>query len=81
MSAQSGAADGGFLTGTRSSLFISTCHCAIRWWAGTGSHVCILGAVRVNEADAFADEDGANDEYFDFEDINGMIFYSLSSPI
>ena len=28
-------------------------------------------AVRVNEADAFADEDGANDKYFDFEDISG----------
>ena len=29
-------------------------------------------AVRVNETDTFADEDGANDEYFDFEDISGM---------
>ena len=28
-------------------------------------------AVRVNETDTFADEDGANDEYFDFEDISG----------
>ena len=28
-------------------------------------------AVRVNEADAFADEENANDEYFDFEDISG----------
>ncbi len=26
-------------------------------------------AVRVNETDTFADEDGANDEYFDFEDV------------
>jgi hypothetical protein len=29
-------------------------------------------AVRVNETDTFADEDGANDEYFDFEDISGI---------
>ena len=29
--------------------------------------VCV--AVRVNETDTFADEDGANDEYFDFEDV------------
>ena len=25
----------------------------------------------MNETDTFADEDGANDEYFDFEDISG----------
>ena len=31
----------------------------------------LCGAVRVNETDTFADEDGANDEYFDFEDISG----------
>lgn len=31
----------------------------------------VLVAVRVNETDTFADEDGANDEYFDFEDISG----------
>ncbi len=31
-------------------------------------------AVRVNETDTFADEDGANDEYFDFEDISGKLF-------
>lgn len=30
-----------------------------------------MAAVRVNETDTFADEDGANDEYFDFEDISG----------
>ena len=29
-------------------------------------------AVRVNETDTFADEEGLNDEYFDFEDISGM---------
>lgn len=28
-------------------------------------------AVRVNETDTFADEEGLNDEYFDFEDISG----------
>ncbi|BDA40869.1 g6376 [Coccomyxa elongata] len=27
-------------------------------------------SIRVNETDTFADEDGANDEYFDFEDIS-----------
>ena len=31
----------------------------------------ILAAVRVNETDTFADEEGLNDEYFDFEDISG----------
>lgn len=30
---------------------------------------CTCVAVRVNETDTFADEDGANDEYFDFEDV------------
>ena len=34
-------------------------------------------AVRVNETDTFADEDGANDEYFDFEDISGNMLASL----
>ena len=34
-------------------------------------HWLCLCAVRVNETDTFADEDGANDEYFDFEDISG----------
>ncbi len=34
-------------------------------------------AVRVNETDTFADEDGANDEYFDFEDISGVMLTSL----
>lgn len=29
--------------------------------------------VRVNETDTFADEDGLNDEYFDFEDISGTV--------
>ena len=33
--------------------------------------VPILAAVRVNETDTFADEEGLNDEYFDFEDISG----------
>ena len=30
-------------------------------------------AVRVNETDTFADEDGHGDEYFDFEDISGTM--------
>ena len=34
-------------------------------------------AVRVNETDTFADEDGANDEYFDFEDISGAFLHLL----
>lgn len=38
----------------------------------TLSDASIIFAVRVNETDTFADEDGANDEYFDFEDISGM---------
>ena len=33
--------------------------------------VCL--AVRVNETDTFADEDGANDEYFDFEDVRPAV--------
>ncbi len=40
-----------------------------------------LGAVRVNETDTFADEDGANDEYFDFEDISGKTLAALHSDI
>ena len=32
-------------------------------------------AVRVNETDTFADEDGHGDGYFDFEDISGMHFH------
>lgn len=41
-------------------------------------------AVRVNETDTFADEEGLNDEYFDFEDISGMaslyvVLFSSSS--
>lgn len=35
-------------------------------------------AVRVNETDTFADEEGLNDEYFDFEDISGMALCSTS---
>ena len=35
-------------------------------------------AVRVNETDTFADEEGLNDEYFDFEDISGMALCSSS---
>ena len=35
------------------------------------SHALFLVAVRVNETDTFADEEGLNDEYFDFEDISG----------
>lgn len=35
-------------------------------------------AVRVNETDTFADEEGLNDEYFDFEDISGkFLCYKL----
>ena len=35
---------------------------------------CLFCAtVRVNETDTFADEDGLNDEYFDFEDISGTV--------
>lgn len=30
-----------------------------------------MAAVRVNETDTFADDEGQNDEYFDFEDISG----------
>lgn len=41
--------------------------------------VCI--AVRVNETDTFADEDGANDEYFDFEDISGALLGSRCGTI
>lgn len=33
------------------------------------AQLSVYGAVRVNETDTFADEDGANDEYFDFEDV------------
>ncbi len=36
-----------------------------------------MTAVRVNETDTFADEDGANDEYFDFEDISGGLPFAL----
>lgn len=36
-------------------------------------------AVRVNETDTFADEDGANDEYFDFEDISGDSHFNTSA--
>ena len=36
-----------------------------------------MHAVRVNETDTFADEDGANDEYFDFEDISGKLLLQL----
>lgn len=32
---------------------------------------CTCCAVRVNDTDTFGDEDGVNDEYFDFEDISG----------
>lgn len=41
--------------------------------AGTvvSTYSFFLGAVRVNETDTFADEEGLNDEYFDFEDISG----------
>ena len=35
------------------------------------THSFLLGAVRVNETDTFADEEGLNDEYFDFEGISG----------
>lgn len=38
---------------------------------GTLVSIYLCAAVRVNETDTFADEDGANDEYFDFEDISG----------
>ena len=37
-------------------------------------------AVRVNETDTFADEDGANDEYFDFEDISGGLPNFMCQP-
>jgi hypothetical protein len=33
--------------------------------------MAFVHAVRVNETDTFGDEDGLNDEYFDFEDISG----------
>lgn len=41
------------------------------------SHYDYHAAVRVNETDTFADEEGLNDEYFDFEDISGTT--SMSS--
>ena len=37
-----------------------------------------MSAVRVNETDTFADEEGLNDEYIDFEDISGKLFRLLS---
>ena len=33
--------------------------------------LCLHTVVRVNETDTFADDEGLNDEYFDFEDISG----------
>ena len=54
-------------------LSVSGCRvtdCAI-CWLDLYQHLCVMAAVRVNETDTFADEDGANDEYFDFEDISG----------
>lgn len=41
----------------------------------------MCNAVRVNETDTFADEDGANDEYFDFEDISGALLVSIMVPL
>ena len=36
-----------------------------------------VAAVRVNETDTFADDEGQNDEYFDFEDISGKWLLDL----
>ncbi len=33
----------------------------------------------MNETDTFADEEGLNDEYFDFEDISGMVLLACSA--
>lgn len=41
----------------------------------------LCNAVRVNETDTFADEDGANDEYFDFEDISGALLSTRHGPV
>ena len=34
----------------------------------------------MNETDTFADDEGQNDEYFDFEDISGKFKNDCSSP-
>ena len=41
-------------------------------WIQSEHASCV--AVRVNETDTFADEDGHGDEYFDFEDISGTVY-------
>ena len=44
--------------------------------SNAGCLICLCyAAVRVNETDTFADEEGLNDEYFDFEDISGMVVW------
>ena len=46
------------------------------------AQLSMCGAVRVNETDTFADEDGANDEYFDFEDVrpSPLLAYFAQAP-
>ena len=56
-------------------------HCAdksLQQEAGCLTCLC-CAAVRVNETDTFADEEGLNDEYFDFEDISGMVLIAGSA--
>ena len=50
--------------------------------SNAGCLTCLCcAAVRVNETDTFADEEGLNDEYFDFEDISGMVLLAcLAHP-
>ena len=48
--------------------------------SNAGCLTCLCcAAVRVNETDTFADEEGLNDEYFDFEDISGMVLFACSA--
>lgn len=54
---------------------------ASRFGAPSSNLLLCASAVRVNETDTFADEEGANDEYFDFEDISGMEVCSASQSM
>ena len=70
---------------TVSTVLIKACSkkLSIAWSdvvSNTGCLTCLCcAAVRVNETDTFADEEGLNDEYFDFEDISGMVLIAGSA--
>ena len=70
---------------TVSTVLIKACSkkLSIAWSnvvSNTGCLTCLCcAAVRVNETDTFADEEGLNDEYFDFEDISGMALIAGSA--